>query len=114
MVFSIDPNVKGAISESFDKSHLSESFDVPAGCIIKQLTNQSEVSALLARCTLPSQSGLLHLPDLADLLIVKNQNESKFNAKLQRKIVRISTTLKTSVIISAAYFSPFFFYFSMV
>ena len=33
MVFSIDPNVKGAISESFDKSHLSESFDVPAGCI---------------------------------------------------------------------------------
>ena len=33
MVFSIDPNVKGAISESFDKSHLSESFDVPAGCL---------------------------------------------------------------------------------
>ena len=32
MVFSIDPNVKGAISESFDKSHLSDSFDVPAGC----------------------------------------------------------------------------------
>ena len=32
MVFSIDPNVKGAISESFDKSHLSESFDIPAGC----------------------------------------------------------------------------------
>ena len=32
MVFSIDPNVKGAISESFDKSHLSESFDVAAGC----------------------------------------------------------------------------------
>ena len=29
---SIDPNVKGAISESFDKSHLSDSFDVPAGC----------------------------------------------------------------------------------
>ena len=27
----IDP--KGAKSESFDKSHLSESFDVPAGCI---------------------------------------------------------------------------------
>ena len=32
MVFSIDPNVKGAISESFDKSHLSQSVDVPAGC----------------------------------------------------------------------------------
>ena len=32
MAFSIDPNVKGAISESFDKSHLSDSFDVPAGC----------------------------------------------------------------------------------
>ena len=31
MIFSIDPNVKGAISESFDKSHLSESVDVPAG-----------------------------------------------------------------------------------
>ena len=31
-LLSIDPNVKGAISESFDKSHLSESFDVPAGC----------------------------------------------------------------------------------
>ena len=30
---SIDPNGKGAISESFDKSHLSDSFDVPAGCI---------------------------------------------------------------------------------
>ena len=33
-LLSIDPNVKGAISESFDKSHLSESFDVPAGCIL--------------------------------------------------------------------------------
>ena len=32
MAFSIDPNVKGAISESFEKSHLSDSFDVPAGC----------------------------------------------------------------------------------
>ena len=33
-ILSIDPNVKGAILESFDKSHLSESFDVPAGCIV--------------------------------------------------------------------------------
>ena len=38
---SIDPNVKGAISESFDKSHLSESFDVPAGC--KGLRPWSEI-----------------------------------------------------------------------
>ena len=37
MVFSIDPNVKGAISESFDKSLLSDSFDVAAGCNIEQL-----------------------------------------------------------------------------
>ena len=29
---TVDPNVKGAKSESFDKSHLSESVDVPAGC----------------------------------------------------------------------------------
>ena len=27
----IDPNVKGAISEFFDKSHMSETIDVPAG-----------------------------------------------------------------------------------
>ena len=29
---TINPNVKGAKSESFDKSHLSKSVDVPAGC----------------------------------------------------------------------------------
>ena len=34
---TIDPNVKGAISEFFDKSHLSEPFDVPAGCTILQV-----------------------------------------------------------------------------
>ena len=34
--FSIDFNVKGAISEFFDKSHLSEPFDVPAGCIVEK------------------------------------------------------------------------------
>ena len=37
MVFSIDLNVKGAISESFDKSHLSDSFDVPAGCTVTDI-----------------------------------------------------------------------------
>ena len=33
-LLSIDPNVKGAISEFFDKSHFSDSFDVPAGCVM--------------------------------------------------------------------------------
>ena len=28
----MDPNVKGAMSEMFDKSQMSESIDVPAGC----------------------------------------------------------------------------------
>ena len=35
VVLSIDPNDKGAMSEFFDKSQMSESFDVPAGCISK-------------------------------------------------------------------------------
>ena len=30
--FSIDPNVKGAMSEIFDKLQMSEIIDVPAGC----------------------------------------------------------------------------------
>ena len=30
-LFSIDPNVKGAMSEMFDKSQMSETIDVPAG-----------------------------------------------------------------------------------
>ena len=33
ILFSIDPNVKGAVSEMFDKSQMSESIDVPAGCL---------------------------------------------------------------------------------
>ena len=30
--FLIDPNVKGSMSETFDKSQMSETIDVPAGC----------------------------------------------------------------------------------
>ena len=33
-LFSIDPNVKGAMSEMFDKSQMSERIDVPAGCLL--------------------------------------------------------------------------------
>ena len=30
-LFSIDPNVKGAMSEMFDKSQMSETIDIPVG-----------------------------------------------------------------------------------
>ena len=54
MVFSIDPNVKGAISESFDKSHLSESFDVPAGCLSMQEALQEKASVIACEVQLPA------------------------------------------------------------
>ena len=48
-LLSIDPNVKGAISESFDKSHLSNSFDVPAGCMMS-LHNLAEPNWISVHC----------------------------------------------------------------
>ena len=40
----MDPSVKGAMSEMFDKSQMSETIDVPAGC------KRSESRALPESC----------------------------------------------------------------
>ena len=33
-----DPNIKGSMSETFDKSQMSETIDVPAGCTVQTAT----------------------------------------------------------------------------
>ena len=40
-LFLIDPNVKGSMSETFDKSQMSETIDVPAGWLIIKLWNDN-------------------------------------------------------------------------